>query len=60
MKTPVLSKPDGVKLRYVVNTGDTVNLISTGFSISREDLLNSNKLSNSRYLTAGKNLIIMK
>ncbi len=60
MKTPVLSKSDGVKLRYVVNTGDTVNLISTGFSISREDLLNSNKLSNSRYLTAGKNLIIMK
>ena len=28
MKTPVLSKSDGVKLRYVVNTGDTVNLIS--------------------------------
>ena len=60
MKTPVLSKTDEVKLRYVVNTGDTVNLISTGFNISRKDLLNSNKISGSKYLTAGKNLTIIK
>ena len=60
MKAPVLSDTDKVQLRYVVGLGDTVNLISTGFNISKKDLLKANDIKSSRSLRAGKNLIISK
>ena len=60
MRTPILSNDKKIKLRYVVNTGDTTNMLATGFSINKEDLLSSNKIKNSRYLVAGKNLSIEK
>ena len=60
MKAPVLSDTDKIQLRYVVGLGDTVNLISTGFNISKKDLLKTNNIKSSRSLRAGKNLIISK
>ena len=60
MKAPVLSDTDKVQLRYVVDLGDTINLISTGFNVSKKDLLKTNNIKSSRSLRAGKNLIISK
>ncbi len=58
MKTPLLSSSETVKLRYVVNSGDTTAALSTGFNISRSKLLKENNITKAKYLTAGKNLII--
>ena len=61
MKTPILSLTNEVKLRYVVNSGDTTAIVSTGFGISKKKLMKTNQIKNSKYLTAGKNLrIILK
>ena len=60
MKAPVLSSTDNIKLRYVVDLGDTVNLISTGFKVSKEELLKTNNIKSSRSLRAGTNLVITK
>ena len=60
MKTPILSNTDKINLRYVVNLGDTTNIVSTGFSISKSTLLKTNNIKKSKYLMAGKNLIIIK
>ena len=58
MKTPILSETKDYKLRYVVGTGDTTAMVSSGFGISRNKLLKLNSIKNSKYLTAGKNLKI--
>jgi len=60
MKTPILSNTDKLNLRYVVNLGDTTNIVSTGFAISKKILLKTNNIKDSKYLIAGKNLIIVK
>jgi LysM repeat protein len=60
MKTPILSNTDKINLRYVVNLGDTTNIVSTGFAISKKILLKTNNIKDSKYLIAGKNLIIVK
>jgi membrane-bound lytic murein transglycosylase D len=58
MQTPILSLTNEVKLRYVVNNGDTTAIVSTGFGISKKKLMETNQIKNSKYLTAGKNLKI--
>ena len=58
MKTPILSLTNEVKLRYVVNSGDTTAMVSTGFGIPKKKLMKANQIKNSKYLTAGKNLKI--
>ena len=58
MKTPILSPTKKIKLRYVVNSGDTASMLSNGFGIEKEHLVKTNSLKNSRYLTAGKSLLI--
>ena len=58
MKTPILSLTSEVKLRYVVNSGDTTAMVSTGFGIPKKKLMKANQIKNSKYLTAGKNLKI--
>ena len=58
METPILSLTNEVKLRYVVNNGDTTAIVSTGFGISKKKLMETNQIKNSKYLTAGKNLKI--
>ena len=58
MKTPILSPTKKIKLRYVVNSGDTAVMLSNGFGIEKKDLVKTNSLKNSRYLTAGKSLLI--
>ena len=60
MRTPILSESAKTKLRYVVNTGDTTNIIATGFGVSKSKLLSENKIKSSKYLVAGKNLTIEK
>ena len=60
MKVPILSNTDKINLRYVVSLGDTTNIVSTGFAISKKTLLKTNNIKNSKYLMAGKNLIIVK
>ena len=60
MRTPILSESAKTKLRYVVNTGDTTNIIATGFGVSKSKLLSENKIKSSKYLIAGKNLTIEK
>jgi LysM repeat protein len=59
MKTPILSLTNEVKLRYVVNSGDTTAMVSTGFGIPKKKLMKTNQIKNSKYLTAGKNLTII-
>ena len=59
MKTPILSLTNEVKLRYVVNSGDTTAIVSTGFGVSKKKLMKTNQIKNSKYLTAGKNLTII-
>ena len=58
MQTPILSLTNEVKLRYVVNNGDTTAIVSTGFGISKKKLMETNQIKNSKYLTAGKSLKI--
>jgi len=58
METPILSLTNEIKLRYVVNNGDTTAIVSTGFGISKKKLMKTNQIKNSKYLTAGKNLKI--
>ena len=61
MKAPILTaKKEQMQLRYVVGIGDTVNQISTGFGVSRQKLLSDNGIKASKYLTAGKDLMIIK
>ena len=60
MRGPILSSDNNLKLRYVVNLGDTVKNISRGFGVSQKDLLTENKIRNSRLLKAGTNLTIYK
>lgn len=60
MRSPILSINENMNLRYVVNTGDTTKIIASGFDVSREKLLSSNGIKGSKYLVAGKNLIIQK
>ena len=60
MRKPILSNNVNLNLRYVVNTGDTADIISTGFNITKEKLLKSNQIKKSRYLAAGKSLSIEK
>tara|TARA_B100001564_G_scaffold152239_1_gene127913 strand:- start:773 stop:2281 length:1509 start_codon:yes stop_codon:yes gene_type:complete len=60
MKSPVLSRDNNIKLRYVVDLGDTVRDISTGFGVSEKSLLSDNNIKNSRSLRAGTNLTIYK
>lgn len=58
MKGPILSPTNKINLRYVVNTGDTTAILSNGFGITKDKLIKTNALRNSRYLTAGKSLSI--
>ncbi len=58
MKLPILSPTKEIQLRYVVNSGDTTSLVSSGFGIPKQQLLKVNSLKNSKYLTAGKSLLI--
>lgn len=58
MKTPILSPTKKIKLRYVVNSGDTASMLSSGFGIPKEQLIKTNLLKHSKYLTAGKSLLI--
>ena len=58
MKTPILSPTKKIKLRYVVNSGDTASMLSNGFGIPKEQLINTNLLKHSKYLTAGNSLLI--
>ena len=58
MKTPILSPTKKIKLRYVVNSGDTASMLSNGFGIPKEQLIKTNLLKHSKYLTAGKSLLI--
>ena len=60
MRKPILSPDESVNLRYVVNTGDTAAIISSGFNITPETLLKQNNLKQIRYLVAGKSLLITK
>ncbi len=60
MRSPILSMNKSLNLRYVVNTGDTTSIIATGFNVPRDELLASNGIRESKYLVAGKNLIIQK
>ena len=60
MRSPILSMNKNMNLRYVVNTGDTTGIIASGFDIPREKLLSSNGIKGSKYLVAGKNLVIQK
>ena len=60
MRKPILSNNVNLNLRYVVNTGDTADIISAGFNITKEKLLKSNQIKKSRYLAAGKSLSIEK
>ncbi len=60
MRSPILSINENMNLRYVVNTGDTTGVIASGFDIPREELLSLNGIKSSRYLVAGKNLVIRK
>ncbi len=58
MKSPILSPTKKINLRYVVNSGDTAAMLSIGFGIAKDQLVKSNSLKNSRYLTAGRSLSI--
>ena len=60
MKGPILSKDNSIKLRYVVDIGDTIRKISLGFGVSQKSLLAENGIRNSRSLKAGTNLTIYK
>ena len=60
MKGPILSNDNNVKLRYVVDMGDTIRKISQGFEVSQKDLLAENGIRSSRSLKAGTNLTIYK
>ena len=60
MKGPILSNDNNVKLRYVVDMGDTIRKISQGFEVSQKDLLSDNGIRSSRSLKAGTNLTIYK
>ena len=60
MRKPILSSGETVNLRYVVNTGDTAAIISSGFNITAETLLKQNNIKQTRYLVAGKSLSIKK
>ena len=60
MRSPILSMNKSLNLRYVVNTGDTTSIIASGFNVPRDELLASNGIRESKYLVAGKNLIIQK
>ena len=60
MKGPILSSDNNVKLRYVVDMGDTIRNISQGFGVSQKELLAENGIRNSRSLRAGTNLTIRK
>jgi LysM repeat protein len=60
MRKPILSSDETVNLRYVVNTGDTAAIISSGFDITPEILLKQNNIKQTRYLVAGKSLLIKK
>ena len=58
MRAPMLSPTKKIKLRYVVNSGDTTAILSNGFGITKEQLIKTNGLKSSKYLTAGKSLSI--
>ena len=60
MKSPILSAGTNIKLRYVVDLGDTVKNISDGFKISKKEILDLNNIKNSRSLKAGTNLVLYK
>ena len=60
MKSPILSAGSNIKLRYVVDLGDTVKNISDGFKISKKEILELNNIKNSRSLKAGTNLVLYK
>ena len=60
MRKPILSSGETINLRYVVNTGDTAAIISSGFDITPEILLKQNNIKQTRYLVAGKSLLIKK
>ena len=60
MRSPILSSGQNIKLRYVVDLGDTVKNISDGFKVSKNDILTTNNIKSSRSLKAGTNLIIYK
>ncbi len=60
MKGPILSNDNNVKLRYVVDMGDTIRKISQGFEVSQKDLLAENGIRSSKSLKAGTNLTIYK
>ena len=60
MRSPILSSGQNIKLRYVVDLGDTVKNISDGFKVSKNEILTTNKIKSSRSLKAGTNLIIYK
>ena len=60
MRKPILSSGETINLRYVVNTGDTAAIISSGFDITPEILLKQNNIKQTRYLVAGKSLSIKK
>ena len=60
MRKPILSSGKTINLRYVVNTGDTAAIISSGFDITPEILLKQNNIKQTRYLVAGKSLLIKK
>ena len=60
MRKPILSSDETVNLRYVVNTGDTAAIISSGFNITAETLLKQNNIKQTKYLVAGKSLSIKK
>ena len=60
MKGPILSEDDNIKLRYVVDLGDTVKNISIGFDVPQRNLLADNEIKSSRSLKAGTNLAIYK
>jgi murein DD-endopeptidase MepM/ murein hydrolase activator NlpD len=43
---------------YIIQSGDTLNIIAQRFGISVDELISSNQLDNPNYLTAGTELII--
>ncbi|GIS46407.1 MAG: hypothetical protein Ct9H90mP18_07390 [Gammaproteobacteria bacterium] len=44
MRKPILSSGETVNLRYVVNTGDTAAIISSGFNITAEKTFKTKKI----------------